>query len=314
METKIAEIKRRLEQSGQEIRLGVGWRWLYPVPPAGPGRLPWTFLSYRLGAGADGGGDGRVSCRLCTESSRSCVPNRAGTAAPPGPRSQTVAAAWVVLAPLPRSEYAAPMRVQDLVQRMLAARIHGASAVFVPQPFDDQQGLMNADGSPGELFVPWRTTATLIGGAEYLGPIQLPGGSTCHAFGRDGQAILVIWNDHADDRALAAGRPVEQIDVWGRTVPPAASRIAGQLEREVASRPAADVSHRAERGGRPLAGGAGLRQPARRQRVRRRAADRPAVRNPFGQGVGGEVKLHAPASWGVDLAAGAVQGGCRATS
>ena len=46
---------------------------------------------------------------------------------------------------------------------MLAAKIQGAEAVFVPQPFDDEQGVMSIDGSPGELLVlPGAGSATAI--------------------------------------------------------------------------------------------------------------------------------------------------------
>ena len=66
---------------------------------------------------------------------------------------------WVVLTPLPRGEYPLPARAEDLVRRMVAAKIHGAAAAFCPDPFDPKCGLMNPDGTPGELFMPWRTTA-----------------------------------------------------------------------------------------------------------------------------------------------------------
>ena len=69
------------------------------------------------------------------------------------------------------------IRLRDLFERMLAAKIHGASAVFCPDPFAAQCGLMNDDGTPGELFLPWRTTALEIGGKQFLGRLTLPGGS-----------------------------------------------------------------------------------------------------------------------------------------
>jgi len=81
------------------------------------------------------------------------------------------------------------------VQRLLATKMNGADAVFLPQPFHDEHGVMNADGSPGELFVPWRTTAVLIGGTEYLGAMQLPGGTIGHVFARDGRAVMAVWGD-----------------------------------------------------------------------------------------------------------------------
>lgn len=300
IETKVAEIKRRLEQSGQEIRLGVGWRWLYPVPPTPQGKLPWTFLSYygepaltadEMAAYVPGPGSDQVA------------KYRTALLAPAALKNLTAPQKWLVLAPLDRSEYDAPARVQDLVRRMLAARIHGASAAFVPQPFDDQQGLMNSDGTPGELFVPWRTTATLIGGAEYLGPIQLPGGSTCHAFGREGQAILAIWNDLVTTERLPVGDAVEQIDVWGRNVPPAGAPERDAAERAVQVGPlptfltgqSAEIAR--------WQAGVAFDNPRVASVYSVEQLIGLAVRNPFNQAVGGEVKLIAPESWGVDARA-----------
>src|SRR5204863_4855052 len=135
---------------------------------------------------------------------------------------------WMQVAPLPRGEYSSEVRVQDLVQRLLMAKMNGAQAVFLPQPFHDEQGIMNVDGSPGELFVPWRTTAMLIGGTEYLGPLQLPGGSTGHVFAKGGAAVMAVWDDKPATERVFLGDEVEQIDVWGRATRPALDKQDGR--------------------------------------------------------------------------------------
>ena len=57
---------------------------------------------------------------------------------------------------------------------------------------------MTPEGKPGELLLPWRTAATLLGGAEYLGQLRLPNGSANWMFRRaDGQVVMVVWNDDA---------------------------------------------------------------------------------------------------------------------
>src|SRR5262249_55098504 len=117
------------------------------------------------------------------------------SAATLGRRTSSGPQRWLLLPPLPRSDYTIDARVQDLVLRMLAAKMQGADAAFLPQPFDDDQGAMNVDASPGELFVPWRTTAALVGGAEYLGPLQLQGGSTGHLFTQAGRAVMAVWSN-----------------------------------------------------------------------------------------------------------------------
>jgi hypothetical protein len=306
-ETKLAEIKSRLEQYGQEVRLGVGWRWLYPLPTSERSTPPWNFLSYDSDpaltaqelatylappvSGAKG-----TSAESAGKSAR--VGRVKGTLLPPARSS--AAERWIMLSPLASSEYSPQTRVQDLVERMLSARIHGASAVFVPLPFDPEQGLMNEDGSPSELFVPWRTTASLIGGARYLGPIQLPGGSTCHAFGRDDQAVLVLWNQHPTNEQLALGSGVRQIDVWGRDLLPvtadpteiALHNIAvGELPTFVTGQNAAVARWQA-----------GLTFDTTRVASLRGVEQSIGmhVQNPFGQGIGGELRLHAPQNWKLD--------------
>jgi hypothetical protein len=259
--------------------------------------LPWTFLSYHSEPvlTAD-----EMAAYLATPDAQPEPASLRPAIAANSPKNLATPQKWVVLAPLSSGEYDVATRVQDLVRRMLAVRIHHASAAFVPLPFDDQQGLMNADGSPGELFIPWRTTATLVGGAEYLGPIQLPGGSICHAFGRDEQAILAIWNDQPTTESLPLSSGVQQIDVWGRDVPPVAEPAAGAAEREVSVGPlptfltgqtAAVVRWQA---------GLAFDSPRVASVFNVEQSIGMHVRNPFNQGIGGEVKLHAPPSWGVD--------------
>jgi hypothetical protein len=228
VESKVAEIKRHLEQYGQQIHVGINWHWLHAPPQAASDSAPWSYLCFsadpplaaeeiaaylgpaRSSASGDGtsmlgqGAGGAVAGR-----SRSGRP-RFRRASVDGPQP------WVLLSPLPRSDYSRFARVQDLVLRMLAAKMHGAAGIIVPQPLDDEVGLMQSDGSPGELLLPWRTTAMLVGGSEYLGTLQLPGGTVGHVFARDGRAVLVVWSDQPTTEYVFFGEETEQIDVWGR--------------------------------------------------------------------------------------------------
>ena len=100
---------------------------------------------------------------------------------------------------------------------MLAARIHGADAIFAADPFDDDHGLMTASGSPGDLLLPWRTSAHLLAGTQFLGTIQLPGNSENRLFETpDGDVLMVLWNQSATDEVIYLGDDVRVIDVWGR--------------------------------------------------------------------------------------------------
>jgi hypothetical protein len=203
---KIEQVRGTLNRFGQEVSLGLGWGWVNCVPPV-PGRTaPWRFLSL--------------------------------SAAPPltqeelGVYLDATAGAktdrWAVLEPLPRGKYPVEVRAADLVRRMIAAKIHKAQGIFVPDPLDDEQGLMNSDGTVGELFTAWRTTALLLGGSVYLGHNALPNGSPNQVFARTGGAVMVLWNDRPADESLYLGENLRQFDLWGRSVTPE-SRPEGQV-------------------------------------------------------------------------------------
>jgi hypothetical protein len=109
------------------------------------------------------------------------------------------------------------------VRRLVLAKVRGASRIFVPNPFDDDNGLMRENGMPGELLLPWRTTAALLGGAEYLGRMRLPEGSENRIFLRpDGQLVMVAWNRVPTREVLYLGDKIQQFDLDGRSAVPAA--------------------------------------------------------------------------------------------
>ena len=79
---------------------------------------------------------------------------------------------------------------------------------------------MRADGMPAELLLPWRTTAAMLGGAQYLGQMDLPSGSENRIFLRpDGQVVMVVWNDQPTREVLYLGNHVRQFDILGRSTP-----------------------------------------------------------------------------------------------
>jgi hypothetical protein len=119
------------------------------------------------------------------------------------------------------SSYAAQLaRSNELVRRMVAAKVRGADAIFVSNPFNDENGLMRSSGMPGELLLPWRTTAAMLGGAKYIGQMQLPAGSRNEIFRRpDGQIVMVVWNQSLVEETLYLGAKVQQFDIFGRGTP-----------------------------------------------------------------------------------------------
>ncbi len=276
LERKIAEIKQALEQFGQEIHLGFTWR--LPYDPPGAAAPPWEYLS--LTSDPD----------LTAEELIDYLPGLAR----PGSRR------WLVIHPLPRGQYSTESRARDLVMRMISAKLSGADATFIPQPFDPLTGLVNPDGTPGELLLPWRTTSRLISGAEYLGKVELPGGSTNHIFARDGKAVMVVWSDEPATEHCYFGDDIEQIDLWGRSTRPRLVQHEGQSQHaiEVGHSPTfiTGLSESVARWqiglsfeSTQLASIFGREQPIGLQ-----------LKNTFGQGVSGEVALHAPKTWAYD--------------
>ena len=195
---KIAQVKQELDRIGRDVNLGIGWSWIDAVPQATAGEAPWRFLT--LSADPPMSGQ-ELAVYLDADKNAELL-------------------RWVALRPLSRKHYRTKVRAADLVQRMVAAKVHGAEAVFCPDPFDADHGLINQDGTPGELLLPWRTAALVLGGAGHVGSIELPNGSRNQVFARDDDAVMVVWNNRPTEEVIYLGEDVRQIDLWGRELIP----------------------------------------------------------------------------------------------
>ncbi|MCL2306520.1 MAG: hypothetical protein FWC43_14375, partial [Planctomycetaceae bacterium] len=130
---------------------------------------------------------------------------------------------FVVLRPISRTFYPLEDRINDLVRRMITGKINDAKTIFIPEPQDDKTGLLNTDGTPGELYLPWRTTALMLSGRKCVGSINLPNGSENLIFEANGtnEGVMVVWNDAASrekpiDEILYLGTNCERVDLWGK--------------------------------------------------------------------------------------------------
>ena len=193
--TTMTSVKRELDRIGRDTQIGVHWNWRTPLP--NEKQLPHGFLSIS--------DPEPLPSDELGEKLKSASPTPLGR--------------WVLIRPLPRhAKYSQEERGTDLVKRMVAAKIGGAEAIFAADVFDPEHGLLHPDGSPTLLFLPWRTTALALRGAEFLGSLQLPGGSRNYLFSRDGEAVMVIWNDEptVEEVYLGPRESVVATDVWGR--------------------------------------------------------------------------------------------------
>lgn len=196
LQKTLGEILEGFNRFGQRINLGVPWRSVDETPAAHA--PPWAFLSY-------------VADPPLTADELSRYMPRQGA---------STAKLWLILKPLPKTEYSLETRVRDLVARMLSAKTERVDGVFVPNPFDSESGLMNKDGTPGKMLLPWRTTAMMTSGAQSLGSITLPNGSSNQIFVKGNQAVMVVWNDAPTRETIYLGPYVEVTDVWGRKTKP----------------------------------------------------------------------------------------------
>jgi len=201
---RIAELRTALFRFGQDVRFGINWEGTDTELPKG--EVAWDFQ------------------QLVVEKPDSDKVLEAFLAKP----RQNSAQHWIAIEPpLPVSdptltqEQALLARASELVHRLLSAKIHGADAIVISNPFDEQGGLMQDNGMPAELLLPYRTTALMLAGADYLGEIQLPGNSQNRIFRRpDDQVVMVVWNESPTQEMLYLGTNVQQIDIFGRTSQP----------------------------------------------------------------------------------------------
>jgi len=269
----IESVRREINRIGRDTHVGVHWDWASPLPSRS--KLPRTFLSLDKGGQTDQPLSEIELLDRLQASKASGVPR------------------WVLLRPLDKSHPDA-IRGADLVQRMVAAKIGGAEAIFAADVFNAEHGLLTPDGSPALLFLPWRTTALALQGAELLGSIAMPGGSHNYVFVRPGEAVVVLWNEEPVTEEIYLGDRVEMIDIWGvknnapvnpKTRRQKISVTSVPLILRNCSEPVARWRHavRFEKGRLPSA------HAAHREHL--------LGRNTFSQGVSGEVRINLPRDW-----------------
>jgi hypothetical protein len=272
IEEEVAALRNQLFRFGQDVNLGIGWHW--SLAPNDERKASWDFQQFSASPALTGN---ELAAYLQ-------LPHRAGVRR------------WVLIEPLPRDLYDLETRARDLLEQILAAKIHQADAIFAAHPFDDQRGLMLDNGTPGDLLLPWRTTASLLGGATYLGSIRLPQGSPNRLFETpEGDVIMVVWADGPVREAIHLGSNIKVVDAWGRTKVPKRAESRQLIE--------VDRMPIFVRGLNPAM--AKIRMSTRFQNrsvpsiFGKGHPNKLFFTNAFPQGVGGAVRVVAPAGWSV---------------
>jgi len=194
---RMSQVKAELDRLGNNVNVGFAWDWAQSLPQGPQGKTPWRFLAL--------------------SASPPLTPEKLGDTL--DLTQETPLQRWVVVEPLPPAENPLDARVDNLLNQMMAANIHHAQGVFLADPFDPTHGVMNPDGTPGELFLPWRTTALALGGASFAGSNGLPNESPNRIFMRPKEAVMIVWNRTPQQEVLYLGQAIQQLDPWGRPVP-----------------------------------------------------------------------------------------------
>jgi len=125
----------------------------------------------------------------------------------------------------------------DLVKRMVEAKKNGAKVIFATDIFHEKYGLLNSDGSPTPLFLPWRSTALTLQGTKYLGSFHLPHGSKNHVFLKNDEVILLAWNSVPTIEEIYLGDDIVIHDLWGRKKSPLTGSDLGRQKIQIGPNP-----------------------------------------------------------------------------
>ena len=267
---ELKELRGKLFRFGQDVNLRIGWPWTKASTTSK--NVSWDFQQQSTTPG------------LTSEEMASYL----NLPRPPG------VTRWTLIEPLSRRIYDLETRTKSLVQQMISAKIHGADGIFIAAPFDNDRGLMSDAGTPTELLLPWRTTASLLSGTTYLGTLSLPEGSENRLFETpEGEVLMVIWGRSPRKEVLYLGEHVRVVDAWGRSKPPAKQENRQIIETDVLPKFVLGLNPQIAKW-RMNAHFTEKNIPSVFGSTHANAIE---IKNPFDQGAGGYVTLIPPKGW-----------------
>jgi hypothetical protein len=269
----IARVKSEFDRIGRDARIGVHWNW--ETAPPRREDVRGIFLSM-------------ASRQRLKENE---LVQRLKSASGDGPER------WVLIKPLPKTGFTPEERGSDLVKKMVEAKIGGAEKIFADDVFDDETGLLSLGGAPSLLFLPWRTTAMALQGADFIGSFLLPEGSRNYAFSRKGEVAIVIWNNESVDEDLYLGDESVVTDVLGRRIRVASPAAGERPKLHVGPSPLL-VRHFPEAIARWMAAIAFEKGRLPSKTGKQREVIHGV--NTFRQGVNGQLRILVPKDWKVD--------------
>lgn len=200
----LQQIKREFDRIGRDVFLGVHWPYGTAIPPNQFGAH--DFVS--LGSTAEHHTPNKLYQSL--RQSRSVGVKR-----------------WVSVDLLPAEDkYRREQRVAYLAKQIIAAKVGGANAIVLKNPVAERGGVLNTDGSPGELFIPWRVLAHELNDARVeQTSLSFRNGTESIALRKKDETMLVLWrNENSNGTALEEraylGDRVLVSDLWGNSTKP----------------------------------------------------------------------------------------------
>lgn len=266
---RIEAVKKEFDRIEQDAVVGTAWSWTREPPVAE--RPAWRFLS--MTAAPELSAD-EMSTYLS-------MPPAAGTMR------------WLSISALSVGDFTIDERVRDLVERLTAAKTAGTDAVYFLSPFNSDSGLMEPNGAPGELFLPWRTVVMLIDGAKPAGSLRLPGGSKNQMFLRTRDAVLLLSRSSPGTETAELPGDVRFMDLWGRDITP--RTVDGKLVVDVGIVPIVAVG--LSRDVVEWSENCKLEHVELRELFGSPQSNALTVKNTFGRAVRGRIKLGVPEGW-----------------
>jgi hypothetical protein len=269
----IARVKSEFDRIGRDARIGVHWNW--ETAPPRREDVRGIFLS--------------------TTSRQRLKENELVHKLKSAPRDAPER--WVLIKPLSKTGFTPEERGSDLVKKMVEAKIGGAEKIFADDVFDEETGLLSPGGAPTLLFLPWRTTAMALQGADFIGSFLLPEGSRNYAFSRKGEVAIIVWNNESVDEDLYLADESVVTDVLGRRIHLRAPAAGERAKLHVGPSPLL-VRHFPEAIARWMAAVSFEKGRLPSKTGKQREVIHGV--NTFRQGVNGQLRILVPKDWKVD--------------
>lgn len=212
LKENIAQIARDLQGFGQPLEIAIAWPWMEPVLPAA--ETSWQAIVR-----------GETPPLSAAELDAALADRPA--------ISVSDANTWLSLQTIDESQYKQRDRVIDLVRRMMKIRGHRVEAAFLKSVDDPRSGVLRSDGRPGILYLPWRTTARIIGNLRDVGSLDLLSETENAVMVGSSRAVLVMWSANPGTESLYLGDDISIIDVWGRQTAVPTSTVNGRTVHQI---------------------------------------------------------------------------------